>query len=326
MDLQLLLPSVGAFLTVICGGVGILLIVRSFALKRVRDRLDGAVLVADGIGMGTAAEAIILRDMQLSSVPFLNNIFGQAKWAKKLDRLLVQADIRMRLGTFVAMMLLIGAIGSLAMIQFAHQPLFALPVGIAVGLLPLFWARHRKNKRVLSFEKLFPDALEMLVGALRAGLALPGAIQVVADESPDPVAAEFGIVSEENRLGLDMKEALKKLGERIDSAEVHLFVTAVILQRGTGGNLAEILERTAYVIRDRFRILGDVRSLTAHSRLSGFILGILPLGMAGVIMFLSPEYLRGLLEDPLGKYLIIAAIVLQVVGFLVMRRIINIKV
>ena len=142
----------------------------------------------------------------------------------------------------------------------------------------------------------------------------------------DPVGAEFGVVFEENRLGLDMRDALKKLGERIDSAELQLFVTAVIMHRETGGNLAEILEGTAAVIRDRFRILGDVRSMTAQARLSGIILTVLPLVMAGLIMFVAPDYLLGLLDDPLGTRMIVAAISLQVIGFLVMRRIVNIKV
>jgi tight adherence protein B len=324
MDLQLVLPSVGIFLTIMFAAGGMILMARSYATKRIRDRLEGAILVRDGVDEGV--EAIILRDMQLSTVPFLNAILSEARWAQKLDRLLVQAGIPLRLGTFIAIMLLLSSIGAFATISIAHMPLLALPAGAFAGLLPILWARYKKQKRTLSFEKLFPDALEMLVGALRAGLALPGAIQVVADESPDPVGQEFAILSEESRLGLDTKEALKRMGERIDSAELHLFITAVIIQRGTGGNLVEILERTAAVIRDRFRILGDVRSLTAHGRLSGFILALLPLGMAGVIMVVAPEYLRGLLADPLGRHLIVAAIVLQVVGLLTMRRIINIKV
>ncbi len=324
MDLQLLLPSVGIFLTIMFAAGGMVLVAKSYATKRVRDRLDGAILVGDGVD--ERIETIILRDMQLSTVPFLNAILSEARWAQKLDRLLVQAGIPLRLGTFVAIMLLLGSIGAFATISIAHMPLLALPAGAFAGLLPILWARHKKQRRTLAFEKLFPDALEMLVGALRAGLALPGAIQVVADESPDPVGQEFAILSEENRLGLDTKEALKRMGERIDSAELHLFITAVIIQRGTGGNLAEILERTAAVIRDRFRILGDVRSLTAHGRLSGFILAVLPLAMVGVIMVVAPEYLKGLKADPLGRHLIVAAIFLQVVGFLIMRRIINIKV
>ena len=122
------------------------------------------------------------------------------------------------------------------------------------------------------------------------------------------------------------REALNKFAARVDSSELHLFVTAVILQRETGGNLAEILERTAAIIRDRFRILGDVRTLTSQARMSGFILTILPLAMAGIIMFVAPDYLKGLLADPIGRYLAVTAVVLQIIGFLIMRKIVNIKV
>jgi tight adherence protein B len=324
MDIQLLIPSVGVFLTVVCAALGTVLIMKSWGAKRVRDRLQDVILVGEGEGDRT--EAIILRDMDLSTIPFLNNLLKNAGWAQRLDNLLVQGDVPLRLGSFVALMALMGSIGVFVTANVFHQPLLALPAGVFAGWLPLAWARYRKDKRIRMFEKQFPDALDMLVGALRAGLALTGAIQVVADESPDPVGREFGILSEENRLGLDLKEALTKLGERVDSQELHLFVTAVIMQRETGGNLAEILEGTAAVIRDRFRILGDVRSLTAHARLSGFILMVLPLAMAGVILTVAPDYLKGLLADPAGRYLIYGALSLQVIGVLVMRRIINIKV
>jgi tight adherence protein B len=324
MDIQLLIPSVGVFLTVAFAASGMILIARGFAARRVRSRLQDVILVGEGDGDRT--HSVILRDMDLSTIPFMNEILKHAQWAQRLDNLLVQGDIPLRLGSFIALMGLMGSVGALSMTSFFHQPLFALPVGLLSGSLPLWWARYRKQKRLRAFERQFPDALDMLVGALRAGLALTGAIQVVADESPDPVGREFGILSEENRLGLDLKEALKKLGERVDSQELHLFVTAVILQRETGGNLAEILEGTAAVIRDRFRILGDVRSLTAHARLSGSVLMLLPLAMAGIILTVAPDYLKGLLDDPAGKFLIGGAIALQVIGLLVMRRIINIKV
>jgi tight adherence protein B len=224
------------------------------------------------------------------------------------------------------MMAVIGLGTTMVVAFMVGQPIFALPIGAFMASLPVMVARHKKAKRIREFERQFPDALDMLTNALRAGMALTAAIQVVAEESPNPVGAEFAILFEENRLGLDLKEALKKLSERVDSAELHLFVTAVIIQRETGGNLAEILQGTAAVIRDRFRILGDVRSMTAQGRLSGLILSGLPLAMAGLIIVMAPEYLKGLLDDPVGPYIIAAAATMQVVGFLIMRRIVDIKV
>ncbi|UCG51307.1 MAG: type II secretion system F family protein [Candidatus Latescibacterota bacterium] len=323
MDIQLLIPSIGVFLTVVCAATGVLFVAKAQVNRRIRERLEDVILLGNG---EEGAKDVILRDMDLSSIPFLNQLLRNAEWARRMDTLLVQGDISLRLGTFLLIMLCLAAAGTFVTVAVFHQPLLALPVGICIGLLPLAYARHRKEKRIRRFEQQFPDALDMLNRALRAGLALTGAIQIVADEAPDPVAQEFRVLFEENRLGLDMREALKKLAGRVDSAELRLFVTAVILQRETGGNLAEVLERTAAVIRDRFRILGDVRTMTAQARLSGFILFILPIVMAGVIMVIAPEYLKSLVADPIGKYLIIVAVMLQVIGFFIMRRIVNIKV
>lgn len=324
MELKLLIPAIGVALTILLAAVGILLIMREQSQKRYRDRLNDVIITGDHEGGDTTK--IIIRDMDLSSVPLLNQMLQNAAWAWKLDKLLVQADVSMRLGTFILVMLVLAAFGMAFMIVAVRQPLYALPVGILLGSVPLMVVHRRKKTRVLKFERQFPDALDMLTNALRAGMALNGAIQVVADESPDPVAKEFQILFEENRLGLDMKEALRKLGERVDSAEVKLFVTATILQRETGGNLVEILEGTAAVIRDRFRILGDVRTLTAQAKLSGLVLMVLPIVMAAVILVVAPGYLTSLAADPVGQYLIILAVLLQITGFFIMRRIIDIKV
>jgi tight adherence protein B len=193
-------------------------------------------------------------------------------------------------------------------------------------MVPLAIVKHKKQARTRRFEEQFPDALEMLTSTLRAGLALTAAIQVVAEEAPDPVGKEFRVLFEENRLGVDMKHAVKMMAERVDSTEARLFATALILQRETGGNLAEVLDGTADVIRDRFRILRDVRTMTAQARLSGGILMLLPLALAGFVMVLAPDYLMGLAKDPVGKYMIPAALIMQVTGFLIMRRIVDIKV
>jgi tight adherence protein B len=324
MELSLLLPSIGISLTILLAAIGLLLIVRGQGQRRVRDRLHDVIIATEH--EGADASSIIVRDMDLSTVPLLNHLLKNAGWALRLDRLLVQADLSMRLGTFLMLMMVLFALGAAAMMMVLHQPWFALPTGATLSVMPLLYVKKRKRARVLKFERQFPDALDMLTNALRAGMALNGAIQVVADESPDPVGKEFAILFEENRLGLDMKEALRKLGERVDSAELNLFVTATILQRETGGNLVEILEGTAAVIRDRFRILGDVRSMTAQARLSGMVLTVLPIVMAGIILTVAPEYLKGLTADPLGRYLIGLAISLQVIGFFVMRRIVDIKV
>ncbi len=203
----------------------------------------------------------------------------------------------------------------------------AAPIGaLGAGSIPVFVAAHKKRKRLAAFEKNFADSLDILTAALRAGLAFSAAVQVVAEESPEPVSKEFSLVFEENRLGLDMKEALRNLAQRVDCPELRMFVTAVILQRETGGNLAEILDGTAAVIRDRFRILGEVRALTSQQRFSGAILSILPIVMACLLLITAPDYMLVLIKDPWGPYLIGGAITLQIIGYLVIKRIVAIKV
>jgi tight adherence protein B len=324
MELKLLIPSIGVTLTIVLAAVGLLLILKEQGQRKIRDRLHDVIIA--GEHEGSDATNVIVRDMDLSTVPFLNALLQNAGWAWKLDKLLVQADVSMRLGTFLLLMMVLAAFGISFGVVALHNILIALPLGVLFGTVPLLVVRQKKKKRVLQFERQFPDALDMLTNALRAGMALNGAIQVVADESPDPVAKEFAILFEENRLGLDMKEALRKLGERVDSAELKLFVTATILQRETGGNLVEVLEGTAAVIRDRFRILGDVRTLTAQAKLSGLVLTVLPVVMAGVILTVAPDYLKGLAADPVGKYMIVFAVLMQITGYLIMRRIVDIKV
>ncbi|HET6350268.1 MAG TPA: type II secretion system F family protein [Candidatus Krumholzibacteria bacterium] len=322
VDLRLIAPSLFAFTAVLAFVFGVIVMMKARNSRQVRDRLHDVVADRNEEGI----DNIILRDMELSSVPWMNRLLKGASWARRLDMLLVQADVKMRVGAFVMLTCALG-IGSALIVDAAlKRPYVAAGAGVFMALIPLFVIRHKKQARTLKFEEQFPDALDMLTSALRAGLALTAAIQVVADEAPDPVGKEFRVLFEENRLGVDMKHAVRMMAERVDSTEARLFATALILQRETGGNLAEVLDGTAAVIRDRFRILRDVRTLTAQARLSGGILMLLPLAMAGIIMVLAPDYLRGLAKDPVGHYLIPMALTMQVVGFVIMRRIVDIKV
>lgn len=321
-DLRLIVPSVLAFVAVVAALAGVSMLLKGHANRRIRQRLQDVVADPQEDGI----HSTIMRDMELSSIPMVNRMLQNASWARRLDTLLVQADIKMKLGAFVMLMLVLAVAVAFFVDLILGRPFVAAGLGMIAGVIPLYVVRHKKHQRTLRFEEQFPDALDMLTSALRAGLALTAAVQVVAEEAPDPVGKEFRVLFEENRLGLDMKHAVKMLAERVDSAEARLFATALILQRETGGNLAEVLDGTAAVIRDRFRILRDVRTMTAQARMSGTILMLLPLFLAGAIMVLAPDYLPGLAKDPAGKYLIPLALFLQVTGFLIMRRIVDIKV
>ena len=321
-DLSLIAPAVFAFVAVIACVFAVMALIKAQGDRKIRNRLHDFVVDQNEEGIDT----VILRDMELSAIPFVNRALKGASWARRLDLLLLQADIKMRVGAFLVLMLVLAGAGFLLVQAALGRPYAAAVVGVLVGSIPYLVAKHKKRQRTLRFEEQFPDALDMLTSALRAGLALTGAIQVVADEAPDPVGKEFRVLFEENRLGLDMKHAVKMMAERVDSTEARLFATALILQRETGGNLAEILDGTAAVIRDRFRILRDVRTMTAQARLSGIILMLLPIAMAVIVWILAPDYLQGLADDPIGRYLIPIALMMQLIGGLIMRRIVDIKV
>jgi len=321
-QLQLIIPSALIFLAVLISVPGFMMLARARANRKIRDRLEDVVADPGNEDI----HSTILRDVEMSAIPFVNRVLKGAGWARRLELLLVRADIKMKTGPFVMMMLVIGVATALALDMLLHRPFVGIGVGVFAAMIPLLVARSKKQKRTLHFEEQFPDSLDMLTSALRAGLALTAAIQVVAEEAPDPVGHEFRVLFEENRLGLDLKHAVQMMAERVDSTEARLFATALILQRETGGNLAEVLDGTAAVIRDRFRILRDVRTMTAQARMSGGILMLLPLGLAVVVMILAPDYLKGLAHDPSGKYLIPTALFLQLTGFLIMRRIVDIKV
>jgi tight adherence protein B len=320
---HLVLLTVGVFLAVLAAGLGLSRVATNGDARRLRERLKELDRARAGL---EPTRPDILRDEKLSAIPALDALLRRLPVTRPAQLLLLQGATRMRVGQFFLVILVLAACGAAIAMTMLHRPLFALPAAFLCGSLPVLWAWRRKIRRVQHFERLFPDALDILTGALRSGLALTGAIQVVAEECADPVSTEFTILFEQTRLGVDLRHALKNLADRVDSRELHLFVIAVLLQRETGGNLTEILDGTAQVIRERLRILGDVRALTGQARLSAAILSVLPVGLAIFILTTAPEYMRILLQDKNGRLLLLMAGCMQVVGYLIMRRIAQIKV
>ncbi len=325
MDPRILIVlSVGVSLAILLAAFGAWRAFGDTEARRLRRRLDKL----SGAGEAGAARAAVdvERDFKLSTIPALDLLLRRIPLAESIQLLLIQGDAKIRPGAFLLLVALLTVGGTLVAASGLKLPWLAVPMALLFGSAPFLWAVRKKKSRVTKFEKIFPDALDILTGALRSGLAFSGAVQVVSDECPDPVAREFTILFEETRLGNDPRDALRNLARRVDSKELHLFVIAILLQRDTGGNLTEILEQTANVIRERLRILGDVRALTAQARLSGMILAILPIALAAFILASAPDYLKGMVKDPMGRYLLVGAGVLQLVGFLIMRRIAQIKV
>lgn len=308
------------FAAIFCIALGVHALGSSDRRAAIRRRL----LELEGLREGL--DRTILRDDRLSSIDIFGRVLGQLQFARRLETLLLQAAVPMKVGVFVLMSLSLGIFAGLFSNLLVRHLVLALFVGGSAGFLPLGIVYWKKERRVRMFNEQFPDALDLMVSSLRAGFALSGAVQIVADESPDPVATEFRILFEEQKLGLDIREALLNLGRRMDSTDAALFVTATLIQRDTGGNLAEVLEKIADVIRDRFRILGEIRTFTAVGRLSGVVLALLPPLMAVVITAINPDYMRILTEHPFGSSVITLAVVLQLVGFLMIRKIVNIKI
>jgi tight adherence protein B len=206
------------------------------------------------------------------------------------------------------------------------HPGIAPAMGLMIGALPLAWLVLRRRKRMRKFAKQLPDALELISRALRAGHSLAAGFHLVADEMSDPIGSEFNRVFEEQNLGIPMDEALKSMTERVPNLDLKFFVTSVILQRQTGGDLAEILDKIGELIRERFKIWGQVQALTGEGRLSGIVLLALPPALFLAVYRLNPDYVMVLFTDPMGKQMLAGGVILQILGALVIRKIVNIKV
>jgi tight adherence protein B len=297
----------------------------------VRQREQGTRTLRERVGSASSGprEAMRLkieRDERMSAVPLLDRLLRNLSVARRVELLLYQAGMQMRVGMFL-LLTAVGGLGAyLVALTVFHHLLHGIVAGGLGACMPLLFVQWKKSIRMRAFSEEFPDALDLLVSALRAGISFSSALQIVADESPEPVRSEFAIVVEEQTLGLDLREALMNLASRVDSLDLKFFVTAVVLQRDTGGNLTEVLDNTSRLIRDRFRILGDIQTFTAQGRMTGAILSLLPLGLAIFMMLVAPDYFHKMWDSPTGRAVLGFAALMQILGALVIRRIVNIRV
>ena len=299
---------------------------RSTALSEGQRRIQEQLRRISMVGREESVDKAILRDKRLSDITFLDRLLNSFPFARQLELLLYQAGLEWRVGTLILLMLLSGASGFLLIALLLKRPLVGIIIGIVCSFIPYWWVKSKKTKRMNQFSEQLPDALDLMTSALRAGLSFPAALQLVAQESPEPLAKEFAVTFDEQNLGLDVKEALINLTERVESVDLRFFVTAVIIQRETGGNLAEIMESIAHIIRERFRILGDVKSRTAHGRFTGLVLSIMPIGLGVLISIIAPSYMKTFLLDKAGQYMLMACAVMQIMGYIWIRKVIRIKV
>ena len=268
-------------------------------------------------------ESVLLAQRKAGGVDQLMSGTDAGSW---LAKLIEQSGVATTPGSIVIISVGMTALFGLMGLVFARRWEAALAASIVGMVMPIGFLRFKRKQRMKKFEEMFPEALDLLSRAIRAGHAFQTAMGMVADELPAPVGVEFKKSFEQQNYGLPLKEALNQLSERVPLMDVRFFVTAVQIQRETGGNLAEILDNLAHVVRERFKILRQVRTHTAHGRFTGYVLLALPAALAVALSFISPEHIRTLFTTRMGQTMVMGAIVMQTIGFFWIKKVIKIEV
>ena len=271
-------------------------------------------------------EIRLARDELFSEIPWLSRALVRVQAATRLKRVIEQADLHITVTRLVMFSLMAAMLAGMAASTVAVSWFVIISAALAAGAAPFVHVLYKRKRRLNAFLEHLPDALELMSRALSAGHAFAESLHMVASEMPEPIATEFRKTYEEQNLGLSLKLALENLTDRVPLLDLRLCVTAILIQRETGGNLAEILEKVSYTIRERFRILEDLKTLTTSSRMSAWILCGLPIFVALAVTFLNPDYMSVLWKDERGHNLIIAALGMQVTGMLIVRKILRIKI
>lgn len=270
--------------------------------------------------------AIVKETQRLSTIPTLDAVFARAGRASgHVQQLLNSADLSITVGRFVLASLLLGVFVYVVTSVAFNRSGIALILALIALSGPMLYARYRRRSRFRQFEEQFPEAIELIARAMRAGHGLGVGLGMVADELPQPVGREFRLLYDWQNFGMSLPDALHKFAERIPVLDARFFVTAVLTQRESGGNLAEVLDNLAKVIRDRFRVRRQIRVLSAHGRITGAVLSGLPPALAFYFMIVRPDYIMELVNDPLGVKMVVGALLLQIAGMLIIRRLVDIE-
>jgi len=304
-------------------GIFSLLDQRSAKARLIKERLARESKAPEPSG---EEELAVVRDEQLSDIPVLDALLRRSERVTAIQKMLSQAGLGIRAGNFLgicALAAIVALIGAYVATRRVEIAWVCLLVGF---LLPYAYASYRRNKRFEKFEELFPEAIDTLARAVRAGHAFTTALEMITNEVAEPVSGEFRQLFEEQKFGMPVRDALMNLTERMPLVDVKFFVTAVMLQRETGGNLAEILDNLSYVIRERFKIQRQVRVYTAQGRLTMALLMGMPPIIVAIMVMLNPGFIHPLFADPIGHTLLVAGITLQTIGYFVIRKIIRIQV
>jgi tight adherence protein B len=290
--------------------------------RRLRRRMR---VILEGIPEDKDPDYVILRDQSFSHIPFFDRILSRLRLAQYLQRQIDQAGIPLKAGAVILAMLSLGGLVWL-LVEAYLAPAYVAPIpGVLMGILPYAWIKRKRQKRINRFEELLPEAIDLVVNALRSGFSLEAALGLVGQEIPDPLGTEFAVTFEEQNLGVDLLTALRDMNHRVPSDELQIITTALSIQKRTGGNLTEILGKIADMVRERLQLRQEIKIFTAQGRFSGFILAVLPIVMAVMLYIISPNYITMLFADPAGQYLLGGAVMLQILGFVVIRRIVKLR-
>jgi tight adherence protein B len=302
--------------------------VKSTDVDRVKARLLGTAKMGTGKAKkGAKEEPTVMQQTVATQNKFAEILVQKYRLGPKLALFLEQAGLLWQPARFVHLTLVCAAVGVAA-----AWIVLPIPKGIAtgIGLLgaagPFLFVSRKRTGRLKRFEEIFPETLEFMSRSMRAGHAFSVSLEMIHREFPDPVSSEFRRTFEEHNLGLPMDVALQKLATRIPSLDVHFFVSAVLLQKRTGGNLAEILDKLAYVIRERFKLRGRIRAVSAHGKMTATALSLIPIATAVLMFFTNPPYVDFFFKDEVGNMMIGGAVALQLIGYAVMQKIVKIEV
>jgi tight adherence protein B len=298
------------------------LVLRGAGAGRAQERLD--ILVGRG-GRSKDSSSDLLIKQALQEVGRTNLLEKLTPEFFRVTKMFEQADVSVKPSVlFAAACCFAFGFGTLTAIM---VNVFVAPVTAMIGFsFPWIWLWWKRNQRLKKFGAQLPEAMELVARALRAGHSLAAGLHVVSDEMPEPISKEFGRVYEEQNLGVSLEDALNHMCDRVPNLDLRFFVTSVNIQRQTGGDLAEILDRIGHVIRERFKILGQVKALTAEGRLSGIVLIALPIGLFLMMLHMKPDYVRLLWTDEMGIQMSVGAIILMIVGSYCIKKIVDIKV
>ena len=270
--------------------------------------------------------AIVKLRQRLSAVEGLDVVLSRWHMAfEPLRRHIDRSGLRLTIGSVLLASIFFALIVGVVAASLGTPLLLAVCAGGLAALAPFLFVRRAARKRVAMFEEQFPEAIDLMARALRAGHALTTALQMVGDELPDPSGAEFRLLFEQQNFGMSLTDALKAFAGRVPLLDARFFVTAVLTQREAGGNLSEVLDNLAAVIRDRFKVKRQIRVISAHGRITGWALGLLPPTVAVILTLIAPQHMKLLVDDPIGVDMLTAAVVLQIIGVLIIKRIVDVE-